>query len=57
MTETIYKMSTLAEEAANQTKKTNEKTKESEKITLQVFETMKEMDVIMKETINGIEMS
>lgn len=54
MTETIYKMSNLAEEAATQTKKTNEKTKESEKITLKVFETMKEMDVIMRETIKGI---
>lgn len=54
MSETIYEMSTLAEEAAEQTRKTNDRASESAKVTGEVFDTMKEMDIIMKETISGI---
>lgn len=54
MSDTIYRVSDMAEEAAEQTKKTNEKAVLSAKISEKVFETMKEMDCIMKNTIEEI---
>lgn len=54
MSDTIYRVSDMAEAAAEQTKKTNEKAVLSAKISEKVFETMKEMDCIMKNTIEEI---